>query len=259
MRGFDNLLVPRIWNTVAALLSLQLASQQSAALNFSRQVAGVPVHKVSLRRNDPDSPYALAASFPAQIRSNFLATQVWPSARTAAQAVIKYLDIPKCQSLIEFGCGPGLPSLTAAKLGVAIVRATDIDDFALKLVNQAAQEQNISDRIKTSQFDLVRGSLQYNLPHADIYLLSDVFESGDVARGAARVCSEALLQPESRLWVFAQSDRAQREVFLEELKALLPKKTASVATLRWRPFAQGPETASNIWLCDIDETSVVYS
>lgn len=261
MIGFDNFWVPRIWRTIAAILSLQLASSQHSAtvLAFSRQVADVPVHKVPLWRNDPASPYALAASFPVIISGNFLATQVWPSARTAAQAVLQYLDIPKCKSLVEFGCGPGLPSLTAAKFGVPIVWATDLDSFALKLVSQAAQEQNISDRIKTSKFDLVLDSLKHNLPHADLYLLSDVFESGDVARGAARVCCEALVQSDSRLWVFAQSDRSQREIFFEELKGLLPRATAHGSTLRWRTFEQGPKATSNVWLCDISETSVVYS
>ena len=260
MIGFDNMLVHRIWRTIAAILSLRLTSSQhsATALTFSRQVAGVPVHKVPLRRNDPASPYAIAASFPVRISGNFLATQVWPSARTAAQAVSQYLDIPKCNSLVEFGCGPGLPSLTAAKLGVPIVRATDLDGFALKLVSQAAQEQNISDRIKTSKFDLVRDSLKHSLPHADLYLLSDVFESGDIAQGAAHVCCEVLQQSDSRLWVFAQSDRSQREIFLKELNELLPKAAAPDSTLRWRPFEQGPEATSNIWLCDINETSVDY-
>ena len=92
--------------------------------------------------------------------------------------------------------------------------------------------------------------------------LSDVFENNQVAQGAARVTAEVLERGRSCVWVFAQSDRAQRDVFLSEVQRLLVSPD-----LAWRSSSQdargGAAVASlqyydKLWLCDIEETSVFY-
>jgi len=193
------------------------------------------------------------------------------------------------------------------------VYATDVDRFALQLVRAAARDQDLSHLLVAVPYDLLLvddvdvdsngGENESDgvdvppspPPRADLYLLSDVFESSDVARGAARVVRRILLSPSpsssksksnsSKVWVFAQSDRVQREVFLEELKKYCRSRPDS---LRWRPYEDGPPQPhpppprrqqlstqtteeedrdrdlsyavdeGRLWLCDIDETTVPY-
>ena len=108
------------------------------------------------------------------------------------------------------------------------------------------------------------------VPRADLYLLADVFESSHVARGAAQLTSQLLLddrrRPPCQVWVFAQSDRAQRDVYLDEMRRLLQDEALS-----WSPVETGPPTfaprsdaltgnspSSRLWLCDVDEMQVKY-
>lgn len=263
-----------------------------------QKIRGVSVHPVPLRSsnnnknyNDEDfflSPFAFAASNvadlatvtagahqasgdkadksrrtpPAASHINFLATQVWPSARSAAMALERHFSLmpPENKKTIvcEFGCGPGLPSLTAALLGAPVVYATDLDPFALELVQAAAECQGVSDRVTTKVLDLVH-RYPDEIPWADLYLFSDVFESNAVAQGAARVAAECLERSQKQttsVWVFAQSDRAQRDVFLHELRRLMDDPT-----LYWQPMTLEEQTIQShqrLWLCDIDETQVRY-
>eukprot|EP00977_Amphora_coffeiformis_P007101 scaffold1551_cov166-Amphora_coffeaeformis.AAC.6 len=229
---------------------------------LAKTIDGVAVHRVPLFRNDNNkespSPYCLAASTPPFDRPeiNFLSTQVWPSARTAALSLHQHIANPEW-TVCEFGCGPGLPSLTAA-LKCRRVIATDLDQFALQLVQTAAAEQGLDNNVETIPFDLVDPTLP--LPEADLYVLSDVFESSTVAQGAARVVRQAL-QNRGRVWVFCQSDRAQRHAFLQDMRTYLADDS-----LDWQPPQQGPPTTDNnhddgtqqLWLCDVDETTVFY-
>jgi len=264
--------------------SLLAAALSSSPSNSKKTllVRGVEVHQVPLRRNGSDSPYALAVSNVADLATateqttmktsdssssttlppiNFLATQVWPSARSAALALERHLSLlpETTASVCEFGCGPGLPSLTAAALGAPLTYATDLDPFALELVKKAAKQQGFSNRIETKVFDLVN-SYTDEIPFADLYLFSDVFECNRVAEGAARVAVECLERRggTGTVWVFAQSDRAQREIFLNELQRLLQDPS-----LYWQSSPRGdPEGAvqsnNRLWLCDIDEMRVTY-
>lgn len=226
---------------VAAVCSVTLIYVAQAL-----KVSGVPVHIVPLQRNDADSPYCLVASTASfDDKINFLATQVWPSARLAAVSVQKYLN--PSWTVCELGCGPGLPSLTAAKLGAAKVYATDLDEFALQLVDEGATQQGL-DNVETIKLDLT--ATDTSLPVADLYLLSDVFESGHVARGSAILTDKALANG-CRVWVFAQTDRVQREEFLQELSKLLG------SDLSWSTV-DDYDGSQALWLCDVDEGAVKY-
>jgi hypothetical protein len=227
-----------------------------AKASLALEVSGAKVHQVPLRRTDATSPYCLAVSSPMDIidrpGTNFLATQVWPSARTAAICLERYLLLQNGPfTVCEFGCGPGLPSLTAAFAGAKKVYATDLDTFALDLVTKAAQDQNLSERVEALPFDLINGELD-DVPKADLYVFSDVFESASVAKGAARI-SKRVLQQGSRVWVFAQSDRAQREVYLQEMRTILQD-----SSLSWHLESESSPDDVKVWLCDIDETTVKY-
>lgn len=218
-------------------------------LNEKMQIAGVDIHRTSLRRGDNmSSPYCFTASSSMGLPTgcNFLATQVWSSARVAAQALEDYADAT--WTICEFGCGPGLPSLTAAAMGCKKVYATDIDEFALGLVCSAATEQGLRN-VESRKFDLLDGSVETTgwFKNVDLVVLSDVFESNMVAKAAAQV-SKSCMEMGAKVWVFAQSDRAQRDAFLTEL--------GEGAELSFH--SAGPSPENQLWLCDVDETKVKY-
>jgi predicted nicotinamide N-methyase len=319
------------------LLLLIVCCQAAASLLHSTSttttsVANVAVHRVPLYRSNANtnnndssflksssstsSPYCFAVSNPMSTmpNSNFLATQVWPSARVAAMALERYIMMSsslynneedvKSLTICEFGCGPGLPSLTAAvisqqqqkqkqsknnsKKPVAVfskVYATDVDSFALELVQAAAKEQSVTDIVETRQIDLTTTSTTRDkdkLPGADLYLFSDVFESSAVARGAACTTCQALFNEKkngssSTVWVFCQSDRAQRQIYIQEMQRLLAERGSNAnsdddhvvdvddfnaiqQSLSWQDHGDWPSisTTKRLWLCNVDETKVRY-
>uniref|UniRef100_A0A7S4VI78 Methyltransferase domain-containing protein n=1 Tax=Ditylum brightwellii TaxID=49249 RepID=A0A7S4VI78_9STRA len=186
--------------------------------------------------------------------SNFLATQVWPSSRYASIQIEKYASTTATTSssssnnsgitICELGCGPGLPSLTAASTTTTYttiqnVIATDVDPFALTLVQTAATYQKLQNVVTTRYFDLTN-TRDNILPDAHLYIMSDVFESERVAKGAAWHTVQLLFINENEeeeedtttskrknanIWVFAQPDRAFRNVYVEEMKRLLNMKS----------------------------------
>jgi hypothetical protein len=254
----------------------------------------VAVHKVPLRyfitgddddNNDDDNnngvPFCLAASSIGDLQStdNVLATQVWPSARVASYMLERYYNINDACSrahqrdnnnnnnrkqplfdccLCELGCGPGLPSLTAAKLGFSRVIATDIDELALELVKEAARLQKLDNIIETQPYDLTSSVLP---PAADLYLLSDVFETSHVALGAAKLVARLVRRQDSCcIWVFAQTDRVQREIFLNELRVLLDDATLAWTNVDDENDEDGMRRLfeSKLWLCNVDESKISY-
>jgi hypothetical protein len=307
----------------------------------------ITVTPVTLRRNDPSSPWCYAANLTpividgddlsgggssssssaaasssssnASIHptgSNFLATQVWPSSRTASAVLERNMDAS--WTVCELGCGPGLPSLAAARSGARRVIATDVDDVALCMVRAAAIEQGFivvvdddddidrvgdenapriraddegnrrgrrgrrpDDAFVTMKFDLT--SRDTPLPTADLYVLSDVFESSSVAEGAAWHVRNVLSNNRgrtwgddrpmsssspssssgifSRVWVFAQSDRAQRDTFLGRMREWYENDDEDRDRRRhvgWT-MDHNPNRDDELWLFDLDETTVDYN
>ncbi len=254
-------------------MALQHLRQVPTSASRSPQdVKGLPVHRVPLRQQKSESssslssPYCLAVSsitnFPAN--RNFLATQVWPAARVAARALETYGMISISSSppysnitVCELGCGPGLPSLTAAASWNCNVIATDIDDLALDLVMAAAKEQGMDSILSTRPYDLIQAKWEGDwMDSVDLFVMSDVFETDAIARGAARLTQQIFERSNSKkLWVFAQSDRAQREVYRKELKRLYPDDPLIRRGWLGIDFHIHEEW---LWLCDLDETTVNY-
>lgn len=215
------------------------------SLSLTTSVSDLSVHKVPLRRQET-SPYCYAVSSIASLQphQNFLSTQVWPAARAAASFVEVNLPASlRDMTLCELGCGPGLPSLTAAAaLGVVKVITTDLEPLALELVDAAAQDQGLT--VETRVIDLCGNEL----PPADLYLMSDVFESGIVAKGAARL----LHATNSIVWVFCQSDRAQREIFRDELRILCGDDSLDWISMK------DYDSSQRLCLFNVEESEVCY-
>jgi hypothetical protein len=190
-------------------------------------------------------------------------------------------------TICELGCGPGLPSLTVAaafastqntKIDFRVI-ATDLDEFALDLVTAAAKEQGLDHIVSTRPLDLIQaGGEEWAreeknawMEDVDMFVMSDVFESNAVAVGAARLTQRVLSWTENhlpekdydrtrescrkrkRMWVFAQTDRTQREVYLRELQ----DDNLSPSSLKWKP-PESYDLEEHLWLCDLDETLVDY-
>ena len=187
------------------------------------------------------------------MKYNFLATQVWPSARQASFVLEEYVD-PKW-TVCELGCGPALPSLVLAGLGLPRIIATDLDLLALSMVETAADEQGYHN-LETKCVDLTGNVQILDEIHADLYVMSDVFENSIVAKGAAKMTLKAL-ESGSKVWTFAQSDRAQRDVYVQELKRLGASK---FGVIEWRMSDDRSIDLHNnqIALLDLDELTINY-
>ena len=218
----------------------------SPSLSITTSISNLIVHKVPLRRGDA-SPYCYAVSSASALQphQNFLSTQIWPAARAAASFIEQNLPTKYSanhMTVCELGCGPGLPSLAAAAAGASKVIASDLEPLALELVDAAARDQNLD--VETRIIDLCGNEL----PAADLYVMSDVFESGSVAKGAAQLLHKAT----SNVWVFCQSDRAQRDIFRDELR-----KMRGDDRLDWISVKEF-DHSMRLCLFNVDESQVSY-
>jgi predicted RNA methylase len=255
--------------SILLLGTIILVFQVDSIVSFSVPapvISGVKLQKVHLRNNkESESPFCYAATVdptlpPPEVKFNFLASQVWPSARSASFICEQKVDLQ--WTVCELGCGPALPSLVMASMGVKSIIATDICEFGLQMAEKAAEDQGLVN-FCTRKFDLVDDDFSIlNEVEADLFVMSDVFETGKVAKGAAKFTMKAL-ESGSRVWVFAQSDRAQREVYRDELQKLCGNENEfSNHLLEWKTLKDTEEVFTVdddlLWLCNIDEISVNY-
>ena len=92
-------------------------------------------------------------------------------AHPTTQLCLEWLErlIKPGSSVIDVGCGSGILSIAAAKLGADRVLAVDVDKKAVELARESAVLNNVGNRI-----DIVRGSVkeildeQYSITHAPI-------------------------------------------------------------------------------------------
>jgi cyclopropane fatty-acyl-phospholipid synthase-like methyltransferase len=246
------------------ILTCCISAAITLSLPHQATVRGREVRKTSLVLSDDSSPFAYSIASILDLDSatdNFLATQVWPSAREASKALQERSD--HTWKVCEFGCGPGLPSIVAASAGCPLVVATDLDELGLELVRAAADEQRL-EKLVTRQIDLTQhpdSIMEENdswFQEIDLFVMADVFENAEVAKGAAAL-TKAILDgihqehhsiKQPRVWVFAQSDRAQREIYLESIQESFPE-------VQWSPL-RDYQNSNRLWLVDLDETKVNY-
>jgi len=215
-------------------------------------VENVVLRKEFLERGG-DSPFCLVAESAMDVNlnqpaANFLATQLWPSARTASAAVSKYSS--QDWEIYEIGCGPGLPALTAAARGARHVLATDVDQFALKLVKKASFLQGL-ENLDTAKLDLLENGNP--IPPADLFIITDVFESTSVAVAAATLTSRVVEGKGKEAYGCFHS----RNV-CNVTHTLSNSNPELKNMLTWTPMNHGP-SQGRLWLCDVDETAVKYS
>ena len=179
---------------VATAAAVQRTSIRGHAVRRVDAIDGLFVYAVAYGGGEGGEPH------------DALSTQLWPSARIAAEIVAAAAPA----SVVEIGCGLALPSLAAARAGVRAL-ATDRDAVALDFVAAAAEDQNID--IATQVFDVEDASTA--LPPGDLVVLADVFVTDPVAEACAARCEEALRRGSDVLVVAAE--RSTRDAFLGAL------------------------------------------
>jgi ribosomal protein L11 methyltransferase len=82
-------------------------------------------------------------------------TGTHPTTMLSIQALEKY--IRQNQIVLDVGCGSGVLSIAAAKLGAEKVYAYDLDELAVTSSKQNIEQNNLSDRIAVQQNNLLQG------------------------------------------------------------------------------------------------------
>ena len=88
-------------------------------------------------------------------------------AREVAQASLGGVRV------VELGCGMGVPSLAAARVG-ATVLATDEDPYALELLERNARENGLGDAVETARVEWAAADALVARGPFDLVLASDV-------------------------------------------------------------------------------------
>ncbi|KAL1518913.1 hypothetical protein AB1Y20_003186 [Prymnesium parvum] len=119
--------------------------------------------------------------------------QVWPSSYAASEALLRYLPTHSNCTVMELGCGPGLPSLSALAAGASSVTATDWSPLALALTTHAAntfQPSRVS-RLRTSRLNLLD---EYDRESyaADLLVAADLLYDEAVAHAVGKHVSQHL-------------------------------------------------------------------
>ena len=119
------------------------------------------------------------------------------------------------RTCLVMGAGTGLEVLTAATLGASVI-ACDINPLTLELLSDAANAQQLRERIELRTFDVCSDA---PLPAADLYIFSDLLYTRTLASHIARRCSELLWgcgTPGARVLV-TDSQKFHSAAFLDDL------------------------------------------
>jgi ribosomal protein L11 methyltransferase len=82
-------------------------------------------------------------------------TGTHPTTTLCLQLLERY--VPCRGSVIDVGCGSGILSVAAAKLGAETVLALDLDDVAVTSAEANVRLNGVQDRVRVRQGDLLRG------------------------------------------------------------------------------------------------------
>lgn len=198
-------------------------------------------HRQVVRLSGNSDIYVLAETLgEPDSRGDATSRQLWPASRAAA----KFIDELRPQSVVELGCGLGLPSLVAAANG-ARVTATDIDEEALTLCATAAREQGL--HVETRVFDLCGPE---PLPTAEVYIIADVAADARLTKALVHRVDEALSLAKVVV-VAMQRDRAQRQPLWESFSTTEDRDAALDACRR--ALLDEEETLGHLVLLDVDE------
>lgn len=143
-------------------------------------------------------------------------TELWPSAIALAEYLVEHDELVVDKHIIEIGCGLGLPSLVAAKLGAKEVIASDYFADSLQFVQKNAELNLISQKIlQTASIDWRELDSSPLLKRCETLLVADILYEDRYV-----VAFKTLLHhlPRGMRIVIAEPGRAVAKAFITELK-----------------------------------------
>ena len=155
----------------------------------------------------------------------------WDSSFTAC-SVLDDLFIKKefedVTDIIDLGCGSGISSLAALSLNAQCkVLALDLNPQALELLNYAALQQNIQNRLTTQIYDITNKSNQ--LPHCNLLIISDLLYYPSLAKKCGSIAANLVSYSECNILI-TDPGRSTQNDFLTALKYQLELNLQNTTT-----------------------------
>jgi predicted nicotinamide N-methyase len=95
---------------------------------------------------------------------------VWPAAMVLAQHLLTHRDLAEGKTVLDLGCGGGVPAIAAVKAGASKVIANDIDPIALEIAQRNFSANDVT--VEVYKENLVTSN---NHHEADLILVADLF------------------------------------------------------------------------------------
>lgn len=140
----------------------------------------------------------------------------WAGGQALARHVLDHPDLVRDLRVLDFATGSGLGAIAAARAGARLVLASDIDPFALAATRLNAALNDVSDRIETTDADLI-GVLDLDV---------DVVLAGDI-------CYEQPMAGRVEAWLRALVGRGVRVLMGDPGRTYLPR-TGTRALARYQ-------------------------
>lgn len=111
-------------------------------------------------------------------------TGTHPSTQLCLVALEDLIEATPGATVFDLGCGSGILSVAAAKLGASHIYAVDIDDIAVKTTPQNAEMNGVADKIEAA-----KGSLELARDHGLSY---DIALVNILSRVIVQMCDDGL-------------------------------------------------------------------
>eukprot|EP00418_Pyrodinium_bahamense_P001961 CAMPEP_0179022988 /NCGR_PEP_ID=MMETSP0796-20121207/6698_1 /TAXON_ID=73915 /ORGANISM="Pyrodinium bahamense, Strain pbaha01" /LENGTH=306 /DNA_ID=CAMNT_0020718885 /DNA_START=103 /DNA_END=1023 /DNA_ORIENTATION=+ len=141
---------------------------------------------------------------------------VWPAAAFLGQFLVNCPSFVRGKSVVELGCGVGVPGICAAVAGAREVLFTDLDVEALNLARRNVADSGITCPVSFAEVDWsAEETWPKPLPPCDVIIAADILFFQDVHKDLIRFC-DALLPDDGRALICDPRKRLMRPGFMEK-------------------------------------------
>src|SRR6185436_2499063 len=202
---------------------------QGAAMNFLKQAAVVL------------SMAAIVAAAPSRAQTGVGDVVYVPTPQIVVDEMLMMAKISKSDYLIDLGSGDGRFVITAAKKYGAKALGVDLDTYLLKIANENARKENVTDRVTFREENLFETDISaatvvstYLLPEMNLRLRAKILR----------------LKPGTRV---VAHDYSMGDWFPDEQKTLVvPEKKVGNPGLSYLYFYVVPALAAGTWQSQIN-------